>query len=119
MLMTVVCRCVDQLGSRNPLEHILHVYIYGPICLTALCGCDEQSPPTHIEETSRENTPQANYIIMLLMVMMVMKVTMVELPMVSGKTSMKFQQVGCHSLETSLDGPEDLLLVEPDHQMII
>lgn len=27
MLMTAVCRCVDQLGSRNPLESILHVYI--------------------------------------------------------------------------------------------
>lgn len=36
-----VCRCVDWPGSRNPLEHILHVYIYRPICLTALCGCDE------------------------------------------------------------------------------
>lgn len=27
---------------------------------------------------------------------------------------MKFQQVGCHSLQTSLDGPEDLFLVEPE-----
>lgn len=27
---------------------------------------------------------------------------------------MKFQQVGCHSLQTSLDDPEDLLLMEPE-----
>lgn len=26
----------------------------------------------------------------------------------------KFQQVGCHSLQTSLEGPEDLLLMGPE-----
>ena len=41
--LIAVRRCVDRLGNRDPLEHILHVYIYEPIGLTALCVCDEWS----------------------------------------------------------------------------
>lgn len=43
-------------------------------------------PLTHMEETSGETTLQANYIRMMMVMLVTMKMIMVKLPMVSERT---------------------------------